>query len=353
MNTTDNPYSILGVSQDADDGTIKKAYRQAAKLHHPDKQTSEEDRKLATHRFAKIADAYALLNDPVRRYDWRQANENTSRASTSQRSSVPKPTSVPKTTSPSSQRQANKNTSRASAPQRSQEPKRNSMSKTSTPSPQVKRSGSFLKLPRHTSASTSPQVKRSSSFQSIPPRHSSRSSFPKLKRNSSFQSIPRHSSHSSASDGSSASASSAYSRPSVYSGSTASSSTTGRRKSRVSATEFTTSPSMQPSKGRRAPTNLPQRETSQKSIPRRTTSAGSDMGRMRTSVNEPAIRPPAKPKRASSNVGRNISPVRSSSMASKKSNAPSNEKGRKKSRAPLGETGATPINKGRRLRRAI
>lgn len=74
MEKTDNPYRILGVSQDADEATIKKAYFQLAKKCHPDKQKNDADREAATGEFAKIADAYDLLQDPVRRYDWRQAN---------------------------------------------------------------------------------------------------------------------------------------------------------------------------------------------------------------------------------------------------------------------------------------
>ncbi|KAL3945418.1 MAG: hypothetical protein SGBAC_000471 [Bacillariaceae sp.] len=261
MNTTENPYSILGVSQDADDDTIKKAYRQAAKLHHPDKQTNEENRKLATDRFAKIADAYALLNDPVRRYDWRQANNNISRNST---------------------------------PQNSSAPKRNSTTKTAAPSPQVKRSSSFHRKPRRSSGSSSLSGSTRSSL----------------------------------------------------SGSTRSSSSTGRRKSRASATEFAASP-LQPSHARRASATLPRRESVRNSI-QRTSSAGSNIARGRTSANEPAACFPMKPRRQSRNSSVNTPPRRS--MTSQKSSPASSEKGRKKSRTPLTEYGAVPMQ-GRRLRR--
>lgn len=76
MNTDDNPYAILGVPTDADETAVKKAYFKAAKIYHPDKQKSDEDRKSATAKFARIADAYDLLSDPVRRYDWRMTNES-------------------------------------------------------------------------------------------------------------------------------------------------------------------------------------------------------------------------------------------------------------------------------------
>jgi curved DNA-binding protein CbpA len=74
MNGSENPYEILGVSPDADEAAIKKAYRQAARIHHPDMQTTDEDRERGSAYFAKIADAYSLLQDPVRRYDWRMSN---------------------------------------------------------------------------------------------------------------------------------------------------------------------------------------------------------------------------------------------------------------------------------------
>jgi curved DNA-binding protein CbpA len=74
MNGSENPYEILGVSPDADEAAIKKAYHQAARIHHPDMQTTDEDRERGSAYFAKIADAYSLLQDPVRRYDWRMSN---------------------------------------------------------------------------------------------------------------------------------------------------------------------------------------------------------------------------------------------------------------------------------------
>lgn len=67
-------YSILGVSRVASQRAIKRAYRIAALRHHPDNCRS--DRRQAEKRFARIAEAYRVLSDPVarRRYDfrWRQ-----------------------------------------------------------------------------------------------------------------------------------------------------------------------------------------------------------------------------------------------------------------------------------------
>ncbi|KAL5508682.1 hypothetical protein ACEPAH_6303 [Sanghuangporus vaninii] len=50
-------YKVLGVARDADEQTIKKAYRKAAKTAHPDKGGSEE--KMAT-----VNEAYEVLSNP-------------------------------------------------------------------------------------------------------------------------------------------------------------------------------------------------------------------------------------------------------------------------------------------------
>jgi len=57
-------YDLLGTRPDADDETIRKAFRDAAKLHHPDLQPDDPD---APARFRKIAGAYAVLRDPEQR----------------------------------------------------------------------------------------------------------------------------------------------------------------------------------------------------------------------------------------------------------------------------------------------
>lgn len=54
-------YKILNVSKDADDNTIKKAYRKLAIIHHPDKNPNDEQ---AAERFKDIGEAYETLSDP-------------------------------------------------------------------------------------------------------------------------------------------------------------------------------------------------------------------------------------------------------------------------------------------------
>ncbi|KAI0143553.1 hypothetical protein GGR57DRAFT_349590 [Xylariaceae sp. FL1272] len=57
-------YKILGVSKDADDATIKKAYRKLAIIHHPDKNRDDEQ---AAERFKDIGEAYETLSDSQKR----------------------------------------------------------------------------------------------------------------------------------------------------------------------------------------------------------------------------------------------------------------------------------------------
>jgi len=67
MDKGDDPYNILGVSKDASAADIKKAYRKLALLNHPDKQTTDEDRKRSHSTFAKISNAYEILSDEEQR----------------------------------------------------------------------------------------------------------------------------------------------------------------------------------------------------------------------------------------------------------------------------------------------
>ncbi|KAI1188697.1 hypothetical protein F5B17DRAFT_255926 [Nemania serpens] len=57
-------YKILGVAKDADESTIKKAYRKLAIVHHPDKNRDDEG---AAERFKDIGEAYETLSDPQKR----------------------------------------------------------------------------------------------------------------------------------------------------------------------------------------------------------------------------------------------------------------------------------------------
>eukprot|EP01084_Bolivina_argentea_P168929 292854_1 len=66
-------YAILGVSRDASQAEIKKAYRKAALTCHPDKAVGKSDaeKEKAEARFKDVSEAYEVLSDPTKkqRYD--------------------------------------------------------------------------------------------------------------------------------------------------------------------------------------------------------------------------------------------------------------------------------------------
>ncbi len=61
-------YDILGVSRNADDAAIKKAYRRLAKKFHPDVNNEPE----AKTRFAEVQEAYDVLSDKTKRQRYDQ-----------------------------------------------------------------------------------------------------------------------------------------------------------------------------------------------------------------------------------------------------------------------------------------
>ena len=63
--TSKDYYKVLGVPRDADERTIKKAYRNLVKIHHPDKALSQGvSKEDAENKMASINEAYEVLNDP-------------------------------------------------------------------------------------------------------------------------------------------------------------------------------------------------------------------------------------------------------------------------------------------------
>jgi molecular chaperone DnaJ len=59
-----DPYEVLGVSRQADEAQIKKAFRQLARELHPDVNTEDPD---AAEKFKEAAEAYEIVSDPERR----------------------------------------------------------------------------------------------------------------------------------------------------------------------------------------------------------------------------------------------------------------------------------------------
>jgi hypothetical protein len=62
-------YELLGVSLDASDEALKKAYRKLAKMHHPDLNPNDPD---AARRFRQVTAAIAILCDAKRRAAYNQ-----------------------------------------------------------------------------------------------------------------------------------------------------------------------------------------------------------------------------------------------------------------------------------------
>ena len=56
-----NPYEILGVSENASDEEIKKAYRKLAKQYHPDNYTDNPLKDLADEKMKEVNEAYDTI----------------------------------------------------------------------------------------------------------------------------------------------------------------------------------------------------------------------------------------------------------------------------------------------------
>lgn len=62
-------YAVLGVTRDASEQDIKKAYRKLAQRYHPDASPGNRE---AEERFKEVSQAYDVLSDPNRRREYDQ-----------------------------------------------------------------------------------------------------------------------------------------------------------------------------------------------------------------------------------------------------------------------------------------
>ena len=62
-------YEVLGVDRNADENTLKKAYRKLAKKYHPDMNPGDKD---AEAKFKEATEAYGVLSDPEKRRQYDQ-----------------------------------------------------------------------------------------------------------------------------------------------------------------------------------------------------------------------------------------------------------------------------------------
>jgi curved DNA-binding protein len=72
-----NPYAILGVSKDAGEDEIKKAYRKLAKKYHPDVNGNNP---AAEQKFKEVGEAYRILSDKQARRSYDEAAQKTDAA---------------------------------------------------------------------------------------------------------------------------------------------------------------------------------------------------------------------------------------------------------------------------------
>jgi len=76
INMEDNPYKILGISENATQGEIKKAYYKLAKKYHPDKNICDET---AQDKFKRINTSYEILKNNKNRINYDNMSEKDKR----------------------------------------------------------------------------------------------------------------------------------------------------------------------------------------------------------------------------------------------------------------------------------
>lgn len=67
----DDWYRILGITPNASNADVKRAYYRLALIHHPDKNPGDDQ---AAQRFKKIVEAFSVLSDPIKRRKYDCAN---------------------------------------------------------------------------------------------------------------------------------------------------------------------------------------------------------------------------------------------------------------------------------------
>ena len=73
-----DPYSVLGVSRDASDEEIKKAYRRLSRKYHPDANINNPNKDQAEEKFKEIQQAYQqIMKERTSGYGYGSAGSST------------------------------------------------------------------------------------------------------------------------------------------------------------------------------------------------------------------------------------------------------------------------------------
>ena len=56
-----DPYKVLGISYDAPEEEIKKAYRMLSRKYHPDANVGKPNQKELEEKFKEVQQAYSML----------------------------------------------------------------------------------------------------------------------------------------------------------------------------------------------------------------------------------------------------------------------------------------------------
>ncbi len=75
MSESKDYYEILGVSKDASDDELKRAYRKLAKKYHPDANTGD-NKAQAEAKFKEVNEAYSVLSDSTKRAQYDRFGSN-------------------------------------------------------------------------------------------------------------------------------------------------------------------------------------------------------------------------------------------------------------------------------------